>query len=87
MAFLVPVVYLLQFFKLVLIIRIILSWLPAVSAYDPPWSYVFAVTEPVMKPFRGLLPPIGMIDLSPILLFILLELLIGVLSQMASAAI
>jgi YggT family protein len=34
---------------------------------------LYDVTEPVMAPFRRLIPPIGGMDLSPILIFILLS--------------
>ena len=36
------------------------------------WS-LYALTEPVMAPFRRLIPPLGMFDLSPILLILLLN--------------
>jgi len=33
------------------------------------------ILEPVMAPFRKILPPLGMLDLSPILFFMLLNII------------
>lgn len=57
----------------VLIARILLSWFP-VNWYDQPFKLLRDVTDPVMEPFRRLIPPLGMIDISPIVLFFLLNL-------------
>ena len=58
-------------YKLILIARILLTWLPAINWYNQPFRFLAAVTDPVMEPFRRLIPPIGGIDFSPILLFLL----------------
>jgi YggT family protein len=76
--------FLLWAFFLVLLARVLLSWFPV-----PPRGVVsriaglvFEVTEPVLRPLRNLLPPIRMgamaLDLSPIILFIVIQILIGV---------
>jgi YggT family protein len=69
---------LLAIYWLLLFARIILSWFP------PPmsgigrtlWDLVHDLTEPVLRPVRGLLPPVRMgamgLDLSPIIVFIAL---------------
>lgn len=48
---------------------IILSWV-APGTYHPAAMLLHQLTEPVMKPFRRLLPPMGGLDLSPILVFL-----------------
>lgn len=60
----------------ILIVRIILSWVPSVpEPVQPIARGVHAVTEPVLRPFRGLIPPIQLgaaaLDLSPLLLFLI----------------
>lgn len=69
-----------------LVIRIILTWV--VPDYykwqQQPLRTLQAVTEPIMAPFRALVPPIGGIDFSPMLLFLLLQLLQGFLMTLAS---
>lgn len=65
---------LIQFYRVVLVVRIILTWVfPQHKWFDPPLSYLAAATDPVMRPFSRIIPPIGMIDISPIILFILLD--------------
>ena len=57
-----------------LFIRIILSWvMPQANPYNQPFKLLYAITEPVMAPFRALIPPIGGMDWSPLVLFFLLS--------------
>lgn len=48
---------------------IIFSWI-APHTHHPALALLFQLTEPVMGPLRRLLPPLGGLDLSPILLFV-----------------
>ena len=58
---------------LVLIIaRIVFSWLPFMRDGKLMWT-LYRLTEPIMGPFRQIVPPLGMFDLSPILLILLLQ--------------
>ena len=50
-------------------IRIIISWVAA-GQYSPVAAIVGTISEPVLRPFRRLLPPLGGFDLSPILAII-----------------
>lgn len=76
------IAYLVEAYVLVLIVRALLSWLPARPG--TPFSRVVraldAVTEPVLRPIRRVLPPIragGMgIDLSIIVVIVVLELVV-----------
>jgi YggT family protein len=70
-----------QIYYLILIVRIILSWVPQLpEPVQPVANVVRALTDPVMRPFRNLIPPvrIGMaaLDLSPIILFLILSLFV-----------
>ncbi len=56
---------------LAILIRVLLSWFP-VDAQNPIVRIIFDVTEPVLVPFRRVLPKIGMIDLSPLAALLLL---------------
>lgn len=58
---------------------IILSWLIAFNIIntrnqivDTVWRGLLAVTEPVLRPIRRMLPRLQGIDISPIILFILI---------------
>lgn len=53
-----------------LFIEVIFSW---VNPHAPLAPLVRALNEPVMRPFRRLVPPVGGVDLSPLLVFLLLR--------------
>lgn len=55
-----------------LIAVIILSWIAPANPH-PAIQLLMQITEPVMKPFRKILPPMGGLDLSPILVFLVLN--------------
>jgi YggT family protein len=67
-----------------LLAMIILSWV-AQGSQHPAISLLHQITEPVMAPFRRLLPPMGGLDLSPILLFIVINVVQIALRHMASS--
>jgi YggT family protein len=57
---------------LLVIVRIVSSWVPFVKESRFIWT-VYSLTEPVMAPFRQIIPPIGMFDLSPVILIFLMN--------------
>ena len=62
----------------VLFIRVLVSWFPNMAG-NPVIGGVASITDPYLNIFRGVIPPIGGIDLSAILAFITLNLLRGLL--------
>lgn len=62
---------------------IILSWV-APGSRHPAVYLLYQITEPVMAPFRRALPPMGGLDLSPILVFILINVIQIALRHMAA---
>lgn len=62
---------------------IILSWIAPASRH-PALLLLFQLTEPVMMPFRRMLPNMGGLDFSPILVFILLNIIQIALRHMAA---
>lgn len=54
--------------------RILLSWFPQ-AAEVPLLQPVYQITDPYLNLFRGIIPPIFGLDLSPILAFVTLNLL------------
>ena len=63
----------LSIYTILLIIRILLSWFPNVDWMSPPFSVLSQLTDPYLNIFRSIIPPLGGIDLSPILAFLLLS--------------
>jgi YggT family protein len=63
---------LLQLYVFVLLVRIVLSWFPLEpgGAMATVNGYLRSVTDPVLDPVRRLLPRTGMIDLSPLIVLI-----------------
>lgn len=67
----------LTLYVIILIARIILSWVSSLpDPIRPIAGFVTSLTDPVLRPFRGLIPPVRLggaaLDLSPILLFLLI---------------
>ena len=75
----------LQIYSLVLIVRVLLSWFPNLDWSNPVLSSVSAITDPYLNAFRGLIPPLGGIDLSALLAFLALNLLQSLVNQSISA--
>lgn len=66
-----------------LLAMIILSWVAGGSRH-PAILLIYQITEPVMAPVRRLLPPMGGIDFSPILLFVLINVVLIALRHVAA---
>ncbi len=57
--------------------RIIVSFLPMftrVNQYHPVIRFIYETTEPLLAPFRRIIPATGGLDFSPLLLFVVLSL-------------
>lgn len=63
-----------EVYKWILLARILLTWLPSINWYNQPFRFLADVTDPALEPFRRIIPPIGMIDISPMVLFLALGL-------------
>jgi YggT family protein len=64
----------LQAYNLIITARVLLSWVPqaqGIGALQP----IFAITDPYLNLFRGIIPPIAGLDLSPLAAFFLLNVL------------
>ncbi len=66
----------LKIYFFAMIVMIILSWV-APNASHPGALLVMQLVEPIMAPVRKVIPPLGMIDLSPIVVFIAINVVDG----------
>ncbi|AGL02941.1 YggT family protein [Desulfoscipio gibsoniae] len=73
--------YAIEVYTWLIFIRIILSWI-RVNPYQPVVRFIYETTEPFLGFFRRLIPPMGMIDFSPIVAFIALQLLATILIRL-----
>jgi YggT family protein len=62
-----------------LFIYIVLSWFS--EMYNPSAATLYEIVEPLLRPFRRLLPPIAGFDLSPVIVLILLQAVIYALPR------
>lgn len=66
----------LNVFFFAILIRVILSWfMPYGIHQNPAGSLLVNLTEPLLRPARRLIPPIGGLDLSPIVVIVALQLM------------
>ncbi len=73
----------LQIYTLILLARVIMSWIPNLDYSNPIVNFLFQATEPVLKPVRDALPQGQGIDFSPIVVFISIMVLQNVLYLIA----
>jgi len=71
-AFLELAILSLNLFFFVILIKIILSWV-APQNYNPMTALLNTMAEPVLRPFRRIIPPIGGFDISPIFAIVMLK--------------
>lgn len=60
-------------YSLLVVIRIILSWIT--SSINRLTRLLMRLTDPVLEPFRRIIPPLGMFDISPIIVLLILNFL------------
>lgn len=61
-----------RIYKYAIIARILMSWIQP-RPQGQLGMMLYQATEPVLRIFRRLIPPIGMIDLSPLIAFFVLD--------------
>ena len=69
-------------YTILIFARVIVSWI-RIDPYHPTWGpilrFIFQATEPIMQPVRRLLPSMGGLDFTPIIVLIGMDLIRGVL--------
>lgn len=63
---------LLNLLMLAVLARALISWF-RVDPYHPIVQFLEGITDPIMRPLRKVVPPLGMIDITPIVALILLQ--------------
>jgi YggT family protein len=67
------VFYFCQLLTFIIVARAILSWI-APNPYEQPMRFLYEVTEPILAPLRRIIPHIGMMDITPVIAIIILQL-------------
>lgn len=63
-----------EFLQIAILVRVVSSWLP-VSPYSPWIRWSYAVSEPILKPLRQVIPAMGPIDITPIIAYFLIAII------------
>ncbi|BAY30389.1 hypothetical protein NIES37_45340 [Tolypothrix tenuis PCC 7101] len=63
-----------QIYTVLLIVRVLLTWFPNIDFYSQPFAALAQITDPYLNLFRSIIPPLGGMDFSPILAFLVLQL-------------
>lgn len=79
--------FLFQAFYVLLIIRVVLSWVPGVAYDHPAVRFVYRATSPVLNPLRRVVPPVGGLDLSPLVAILLLTLVQSLVINLLARAV
>ena len=77
------VVLLLQVLSFAVIARSLMSWFP-MNPSNPVATVLVGVTEPILAPLRRIVPRFGMLDLTPMVAIILLQVISWVLQGAAA---
>ena len=63
-----------ELYTLVVFVSVVMSWM-RLPASNPIAQFVHTLTEPALAPIRRLVPPVGGLDFSPMILLVGLQLL------------
>ncbi|WP_072910966.1 YggT family protein [Desulforamulus aeronauticus] len=61
-------------YEMMLLARILLSWFPH-NPHNSVVRFLYETTDPYLNIFRRIIPPLGMIDISPIVAFLVLRMI------------
>ncbi|HEY6024456.1 MAG TPA: YggT family protein [Pseudolabrys sp.] len=92
--FLAFVSYILQLYIYILIAAAVMSWLIAFNVVNPRnqivamiGEFLYRITEPALRPIRNILPNLGGIDISPVILILIIVFIQSVLIPVLARAL
>jgi YggT family protein len=62
----------LQLYTIIIVIRILMTWFPPLTG-TVLYEFLSDLTDPYLNIFRRIIPPVGMIDFSPIVAILALQ--------------
>ena len=74
---------LVSLYSFIIFVRVLLTWIPGLDPYNPIVQFLHQITDPVMEPARRIIPPVGMIDISPIVVMVVMSILAQILQDLA----
>ncbi|HYW22373.1 MAG TPA: YggT family protein [Nodularia sp. (in: cyanobacteria)] len=73
-----------EYYSYLLIFRVLLTWFPTINWYNQPFAALGQITDPYLNLFRSIIPALGGMDFSPILAFLALNLVGGLLKSLTA---
>ncbi|MDB5057812.1 MAG: hypothetical protein JWO59_1284 [Chloroflexi bacterium] len=61
--------------------RVLMSWFAVGTAAGPVVRLLDDITEPILGPLRRVIPPIGMIDITPIVAIFLIQAVFSLITR------
>lgn len=59
--------------SLAILARVLLSWIPNLDPYHPAVRILRQITDPILEPARRVIPAIGGLDISPIVVLLAID--------------
>ena len=75
------IVMVLQFYGWVIIAYVLMSWFPVSGAFAEIRGVLGTIVEPYLSIFRRFIPPVGAVDISPIVAILVLQVAARLLSR------
>ncbi|MGA2110729.1 MAG: YggT family protein [Anaerolineales bacterium] len=69
--------------SLIVLVDVVVSWVVP-NPYNPFRQALDRIVEPMMAPIRSLVPPLGSLDFSPLILLILIQVITSVLANLVA---
>jgi YggT family protein len=73
---------LLKILQMLILVRVVMSWVVSPASRNPLVEFVRAVTDPILRPIQAVLPNTGPLDLSPMVAIFLIYFLQSFVSGM-----
>jgi YggT family protein len=74
----------LDVFRILILVRVVLSWVVSPTSRNPLVEGIRRVTDTVLEPLSRVIPPMGGLDLSPLVALLLMEVLRNVILNFAA---
>jgi YggT family protein len=68
---------------MLVVVWCLLSWFPSIKWYEQPFKALDQIVQPMIAPFRKLIPPIANIDFSPMIAVMVLQMLFAGLTRLS----
>jgi YggT family protein len=72
-----------KFYNFLITLRLTITWFPNLNPFTQPFYLLSKITDPYLRLFRGLVPQMFGMDLSPILAILWIECLTEIINELS----